>query len=100
MVIFVSVINDPVVVEIDCCLEDSVVNEEFVILRESATLSSRGGVFDAVGGVERTGLTDKSGCALTKLRKLISVLISGSFHGKRRKVMHRKMIAILHTSDF
>lgn len=99
--------QDPSSVDVarELFLELLVVKDEFVKLCESAILDtlilfSRGGVFAAEGETVRVGFTLRSGCILTKLRKLISVLGSGIFQGKRRKVMHRKIMAIPQTSAF
>lgn len=46
------------------------------------------------------GLVARSGCAATNALKLGSVLGSGMVQGNRRKTMHMKIMATLHTSVF
>jgi hypothetical protein len=101
------VLQDPSSVDVarELFLELLVVKEELVKLCESAMLDtlilfSRGGVFVVEEGAVRVGFRLRSGCTLTKLRKLISVLGSGIFQGKRRKVMQRKIMAMPQTSAF
>ena len=55
-------------------------------------------LFDAFADGLGVGLTQRSGCALTYALKFGSVLRSGSFQGKRLRIMHRKIMATLQTS--
>lgn len=51
-------------------------------------------------GDRARGLVARSGCAATNALKLGSVLGSGMVQGNRRKIMHMKIMATLHTSVF
>ena len=73
---------------LDASLSDSVIGKE--------RCGWGGDCFRFRGG----GFSDSSGWELTKALKLWSVLASGIFQGKRRRTMHMKMMATLHTSVF
>ena len=84
--------------------EEATVQTEICLARFMSSGTSRvpaagAGVFFGDGDRVR-GLAARSGWAATKALKLGSVLGSGMVQGKRRKIMHMKMIATLHTSVF
>lgn len=80
-------------VSIDICLV------RFISSGTSRVPTAGAGVFLGDGDRAR-GLVARSGCAATNALKLGSVLGSGMVQGNRRKIMHMKIMATLHTSVF